>query len=85
MDFLFSYPGVYIASPQYVTRADVSDWRGDMIIHDEAHQGSTAKSKLQRKLGGYHPVTATPWHTALPTGSHSVGHPCASNSLISGA
>lgn len=60
MDFLFSYPGVYIASPQYVTRADVSDWRGDMIIHDEAHQGSTAKSKLQRKLGGYHPSDGHP-------------------------
>jgi hypothetical protein len=53
-DFELGAPGVYLASPQFVTRADTSAWSGDMIIHDEAHQGSTAKSKLQRKLGGYH-------------------------------
>lgn len=59
-DFEIGLPGCYIASPQYVTRTDVSDWRGDMLIHDEAHQGSTAKSKLQRKLGGYHASDGQP-------------------------
>lgn len=59
-DFLLGESGVFIASPQFVTRADVSEWRGDMIIHDEAHQGSTAKSKMQRKLGGYHPSDGHP-------------------------
>jgi hypothetical protein len=53
-DFEMGYPGVYLASPQFVTRADVSSWRGDMIVHDESHQGNTMKSKLQRKLSGYH-------------------------------
>lgn len=59
-DFLLGEPGCYIASPQFVTRADVSAWSGDMIIHDEAHQGSTARSKLQRKLGGYFPSDGQP-------------------------
>lgn len=51
-DFLFGYPGVYLVTPQWVTRTDVSEWRGDMLIHDESHQGATPRSKLQRKLGG---------------------------------
>ena len=52
-DFEMGYPGVYLASPQFVTRADVSNWRGDMLIVDEIHQGAaTPNSKLQRKLSG---------------------------------
>jgi hypothetical protein len=54
-DFSLGYPGVYLASPQFVTRADVSSWRGDMLVIDEIHQGAvTPKSKLQRKVSGYH-------------------------------
>lgn len=52
-DFEMGYPGVYITTPQFATRADSSAWRGDMLIHDESHMGSTPKSKLQRVLGGY--------------------------------
>lgn len=52
--FRLGYPGIYLASPQWVTRTDVSDWSGDMLIIDEIHQGAvTPKSKMQRKVSGY--------------------------------
>jgi hypothetical protein len=52
-DFLIGVPGVYLVTGQWIARTDVSRWSGDMIIHDESHIGSTPKSALQRKIGGY--------------------------------
>jgi len=53
-DFLIGVAGVYLASPQWVTRTDISAWSGDMLIIDEIHQGAvTPKSKMQRKVSGY--------------------------------
>lgn len=46
-------PGVFLTSPQFMTRTDVSDWRGDMVITDEGHLLNNAKSKGQRKWSGY--------------------------------
>lgn len=54
-DFELGYPGIYLATPQFAARTDVESWAGDMVIVDEIHSaGATAKSVLQRKLGGYH-------------------------------
>lgn len=52
-DFTLGMTGIYLVSPQLLTRSDVSDWRGDMMILDESHQVSTAKSAAQRKISGY--------------------------------
>lgn len=66
-DFVFGYPGVYLVSPQFVTRADVSDWRGDMLIWDEIHMGAvTPKSKIQRKASGYHRSDGEPLNMRFP-------------------
>lgn len=54
-DFVMGYEGIYLVTPQFVTRADVSEWSGDMLIWDEIHMGAvTPKTKLQRKASGYH-------------------------------
>lgn len=53
-DLELGLPGVYLCSPQFLTRVDVSDWGGDMLIVDEGHLLNNAKSKGQRKLSGYH-------------------------------
>jgi len=60
MDFELGYEGVYLTTPQFLTRADVSTWSGDMLIVDEIHQLATPKSKGQRKLSGYHPSDGEP-------------------------
>lgn len=66
-DFLWGYPGVYLSTPQFATRSDVSDWRGDLLICDEIHAaGATPKSKLQRKLSGYHPSDGEPLAERFP-------------------
>lgn len=52
-DWDLGLSGVFLTSPQFMTRADVSDWRGDMIITDEGHLLNNAKSKGQRKWSGY--------------------------------
>jgi hypothetical protein len=52
-DMTLGYPGVYLATPQFLTRADVSDWSGDLILVDESHKVSAPGSKGQRKLGGF--------------------------------
>lgn len=52
-DFELGLPGVYLSSPQFMTKADVSQWRGDTIITDEGHLLNNAKSKGQRKWSGY--------------------------------
>lgn len=56
LDFLLGYPGIYLVTPQWVARTDTSEWSGDLLIHDEAHQGNTMGTKLQRTLGGYSPA-----------------------------
>ena len=61
-DFELGYPGIYVCSPQFMTRADVSAWSGDMLIVDEHHLVNAAKSKGQRQLTGYYPRD---WDTAL--------------------
>lgn len=48
-------PGVFLTSPQFMTRTDVSDWRGDMVITDEGHLLNNAGSKGQRKWSGRNP------------------------------
>lgn len=52
-DFTLGYPGVYLVTPQLLTRSDVSDWRGDFLIVDESHQTTTMKSAAQRKMSGF--------------------------------
>lgn len=49
-DFEWKVPGVYLCSPQFLTRADVSEWDGDMLIVDEVHTLSRAGSKGSKKL-----------------------------------
>ena len=53
-DLEFGYPGVYLTSPQFLTRADISEWSGDMLITDEGHLLNNAQAKGQRKWSGYH-------------------------------
>lgn len=36
-DFQMGYEGIYLTTPQYLTRADVDTWFGDMLIIDEGH------------------------------------------------
>lgn len=52
-DWELGLSGVFLTSPQFMTRTDVSDWSGDMIITDEGHLLNNAKSKGQRKWSGY--------------------------------
>lgn len=52
-DYEVGMPGIFLATPEYFTRADVSNWSGDMVIADEAHRIATPKSKSQRKFSGY--------------------------------
>lgn len=59
-DFEMGYSGVYLTSPQLLTRVDVSAWQGDMLITDEGHLLNNAKVKGQRKWSGYHPGDGQP-------------------------
>lgn len=52
-DFSMGYSGVFLCTPEFFTRTDVSGWSGDLLIVDEAHKLATPKSKGQRKLSGY--------------------------------
>lgn len=52
-DFEWGEPGVYMVTPQLLTRADVTWWAGDMAIIDEVHQVAAPKGKGQRSLSGY--------------------------------
>lgn len=66
-DFLLGVAGVYLVTPQFVTRSDVGAWVGDMLIWDEIHMGAvTPKSKLQRKASGYHPSDGQPLNERFP-------------------
>lgn len=59
-DFEAGYNGVFLTSPQLLTRVDVSAWSGDMLITDEGHLLNNAKAKGQRKWSGYHPSDGQP-------------------------
>lgn len=65
--FLIGEAGIYLISPQLVTRSDISAWSGDMLIWDEIHMGAvTPKSKLQRKASGYHVSDGVPLNARFP-------------------
>lgn len=49
-DFEWKTPGIYLCSPQFLTRTDVSEWDGDMLVIDEVHLLSKAGSKGSKKL-----------------------------------
>lgn len=55
LDWILGYDGIYIATHQFFTRSDVSDWSGDLLAVDEAHANglATPGKKGQRKLSGY--------------------------------
>lgn len=55
MDMNFGYAGVYLTTPQFLTRADVSEWSGDMLITDEGHLLNNAGAKGQKKWSGFSP------------------------------
>lgn len=57
-DFEMGYPGVYLTTPQLITRSDISSWSGDMLIVDEGHLLNKPGGKGQRKLSGYTPQEA---------------------------
>ena len=52
-DFELGVRGIYLTTPQFMTRTDTSLWSGDMLIVDEIHELSTAKSAGQRVLSGW--------------------------------
>lgn len=54
-DFELGYPGVYLSTPQFLVRSDVSTWSGEMLLLDEAHKVATPRSKAQRKISGFSP------------------------------
>lgn len=45
--------GIYIVTPQFLTRADTAEWGGDLLIVDEVHMMAAPKSAGQRKLSGF--------------------------------
>lgn len=51
-DFELGFPGVYLCTPEMLTRADISTWYGDMCVVDECHLLSKAGGKGQRKYSG---------------------------------
>lgn len=57
-DLRLQFPGFYLVTPQLFTRADASDWAGDLLIADESHGLMNPGSKGQRKLSGFTPAEA---------------------------
>lgn len=57
-DFELGYEGVYLSTPEFLTRTDIGGWSGDMCIVDEGHLLNAAGKKGQRKLSGYVPKEA---------------------------
>ena len=51
-DFELGFPGVYISTPQFVTRADITGWHGDFLIVDEGHMLTGPGTAGARKLSG---------------------------------
>lgn len=67
-DFRLGYPGIYLVTPQLLTRADTSDWMMDLLVIDEGHQinnpgskGQKAMQSLTNKSGGRLYLSGTPW------------------------
>lgn len=57
-DFQLGYPGVYLVTPQWFTREDISEWTGDLLLVDESHGVMGPGSKGNRKLAGFSPKEA---------------------------
>lgn len=55
-DFEIGTPGVYLITPQLLTRAETSGWSGDLMILDEAHVLMTPGTKGAAKLYGNTPL-----------------------------
>lgn len=51
-DFVMGFDGVFLCTPQFLTRADISEWSGDMVIVDEGHLLNSRGTAGQRKLSG---------------------------------
>ena len=50
-DFKLGYPGLYLASPQMLTRAkDITEWMGDLCIIDEGHMLNRPGSQGQKQM-----------------------------------
>lgn len=49
-DFQFGYEGIYLITPQLLTRIETDEFRGDMCIVDEGHTLNNAGKKGQKKL-----------------------------------
>lgn len=67
-DFKLGYPGIYLVTPQLLTRSDTSDWMMDLLVIDEGHQinnpgskGQKAMQSLTDKSGGRMYLSGTPW------------------------
>lgn len=67
-DFKLGYPGIYLVTPQLLTRSDTSDWMMDLLVIDEGHQlnkplskGQQAMQSLADKSGGRLFLSGTPW------------------------
>lgn len=52
-DFEMGFEGVYLCSPQFLTRTNIDAWSGDMCIVDESHVLSAAGKAGQKKFSGY--------------------------------
>ena len=52
-DFRRGHPGFYVVTPGTFVRADLEDWRPDMLIVDEVHQLNKPGGKTQRQLSGF--------------------------------
>lgn len=50
LDFEMGFPGTYLISPQLFTRANIEDWRADLVIVDEIHNINKPKGKGQQQL-----------------------------------
>lgn len=68
IDFKLGYPGIYLTTPQLLTRIDTSDWMMDLLVVDEGHQlnrptskGQKAMQSLSNKSGGRLFLSGTPW------------------------
>lgn len=53
-EFELGLDGIYLSSPQFLTRANVELWDGDMVIVDESHTLSKHGSKGAKKLIALH-------------------------------
>lgn len=59
-DFQWGYPGTYVCTPEFFTRSDTSDWRGDFIVADESHKVVSPGTKAQKKISGYTALDTDP-------------------------